>query len=130
MSGATASMSIEDVDIGVTVVHASAASSAMSAAKSTGSNMQDVEEKIGDDEDTTTTTGSTIQSTDNGGSEKNADIDIDKIYEGNKNFSMEVKLSDLKKRDTLGQGAGGCVFLMIHKPTKKKMALKVLLFAN
>lgn len=118
-------MSMDDVSIDVTVVHSHPVSAAMSgASKSGGSTMKDVEEKIGDDENESTNgTASTIQSQDN--ADGDTEIDINKIYEGNKNFSMEVKLSDLKKRETLGQGAGGFVFLMIHKPTKKKMALKV-----
>ena len=47
------------------------------------------------------------------------------IIPGNKPLgAVEVKISDLKFYEMLGQGASGCVKKVVHKPTKKYLALK------
>jgi hypothetical protein len=48
------------------------------------------------------------------------------ILKGNKMLgSDEIKLSDLAKVGSLGQGASGFVEKCVHIPTKKYIALKV-----
>lgn len=52
-----------------------------------------------------------------------------KVNPGNKPLGgVEVKVSELKFYEMLGQGAGGCVKKVVHKPTKKFMALKEISF--
>ncbi len=48
------------------------------------------------------------------------------MLKGNKQLSVEVKLSDLIRYGALGQGASGYVEKAVHKPTKKIIALKVI----
>lgn len=48
----------------------------------------------------------------------------DPVIKGNKELSVEVKLSDLVKYGDLGQGASGVVEKTVHMPTKKIIALK------
>lgn len=50
----------------------------------------------------------------------------DAVIKGNKQLSVEVKLSDLIRYGALGQGASGYVEKAVHKPTKKIIALKVI----
>ena len=50
----------------------------------------------------------------------------DPVIKGNKQLSVEVKLSDLIRYGALGQGASGYVEKAVHKPTKKIIALKVI----
>ena len=45
---------------------------------------------------------------------------------GNKQLEVEVKLSDLIRYGALGQGASGFVEKVVHTPTKKIIALKVI----
>lgn len=45
---------------------------------------------------------------------------------GNKQLEVEVKLSDLIRYGALGQGASGYVEKVVHTPTKKIIALKVI----
>ena len=57
------------------------------------------------------------------------DTDKGAITPGNKPLgSVEVKISDLKFFEMLGQGAGGCVKKVVHRPTKKFLALKEIPF--
>ncbi len=60
--------------------------------------------------------------------EENKETPIDEIMElkGNKQLSVEVKLSDLVRYGPLGQGASGFVEKAVHVPTKKIIALKVI----
>lgn len=53
---------------------------------------------------------------------------IDDLSElkGNKQLNVEVKLADLMRYGTLGQGASGFVEKAVHVPTKKIIALKVI----
>mmetsp|Transcript_42913 Transcript_42913/g.41265 ORF Transcript_42913/g.41265 Transcript_42913/m.41265 type:complete len:162 (+) Transcript_42913:160-645(+) len=48
----------------------------------------------------------------------------DPVIKGNKTLSVEVKLADLVKFGDLGQGASGTVEKTVHVPTKKIIALK------
>lgn len=48
------------------------------------------------------------------------------MIKGNKQLSVEVKLSDLIRYGALGQGASGYVEKVVHKLTKKIIALKVI----
>lgn len=50
----------------------------------------------------------------------------DPVIKGNKQLSVEVKLSDLIRYGALGQGASGYVEKAVHRPTKKIIALKVI----
>ena len=48
------------------------------------------------------------------------------VLKGNKDLSVSINLNDLKKVGTLGQGASGHVEKCFHKPTKTRIALKVI----
>lgn len=48
------------------------------------------------------------------------------ILKGNKDLDVSINLSDLKKVGALGQGASGYVEKCFHKPTKTRIALKVI----
>lgn len=48
------------------------------------------------------------------------------VIKGNKQLSIEIKLSDLVVYDALGQGASGQVAKAVHRPTKKIIALKTI----
>lgn len=50
----------------------------------------------------------------------------DPILKGNKDLDVSINLSDLKKVGALGQGASGYVEKCFHKPTKTRIALKVI----
>lgn len=50
----------------------------------------------------------------------------DAILKGNKDLDVSINLSDLKKVGVLGQGASGYVEKCFHKPTKTRIALKVI----
>eukprot|EP00352_Strombidinopsis_acuminata_P007194 CAMPEP_0176369242 /NCGR_PEP_ID=MMETSP0126-20121128/23153_1 /TAXON_ID=141414 ORGANISM="Strombidinopsis acuminatum, Strain SPMC142" /NCGR_SAMPLE_ID=MMETSP0126 /ASSEMBLY_ACC=CAM_ASM_000229 /LENGTH=65 /DNA_ID=CAMNT_0017727805 /DNA_START=722 /DNA_END=919 /DNA_ORIENTATION=- len=50
----------------------------------------------------------------------------DAIIQGNKQLEVEVKLGDLIKYGFLGQGASARVDKVVHKPTKKIIALKIM----
>jgi serine/threonine protein kinase len=50
----------------------------------------------------------------------------DTILQGNKGLDCTIKLNDLKKVGVLGQGASGYVEKCFHKPTKTRIALKMI----
>ena len=50
----------------------------------------------------------------------------DAVIPGNKKLEIEVKLADLVKYGFLGQGASARVDKVVHKPTKKIIALKIM----
>ena len=54
----------------------------------------------------------------------------DPVIRGNKQLSVEVKLSDLMKIGDLGSGASGSVEKCIHVNTTKVMALKKIPFVS
>lgn len=61
--------------------------------------------------------------------QEDVNLDIkenEQIYEGNKDLEIKIKLSDLKKVGALGQGASGYVEKCFHKPTKTRIALKMI----
>jgi cyanate lyase len=59
---------------------------------------------------------------------KQIEVAIEDLSElkGNKQLNVEVKLDDLMRYGTLGQGASGFVEKAVHVPTKKIIALKVI----
>ena len=101
-------MSIDNLNMHMTVMHLDNNNS-MSSAKSGGSYKQSSEQ------DRKKTDEEFKQYTGEG-----------PVIKGNKQLSVEVKLSDLVRYGALGQGASGYVEKAVHRPTKKIIALKVI----
>lgn len=58
--------------------------------------------------------------------EKKMEFAEDHQFFGENELGFEIKLNDLKFKRNLGAGASGYVELRLHKPTKKKIALKII----
>lgn len=111
MSTGSSHMSVDKINMQMTVMHIDTQSSYNGSMKSSinGSESSKMEEdKKFDEEDF------------------KKEIGEGPMLKGNKQLSVEVKLSDLIRYGALGQGASGYVEKAVHKPTKKIIALKVI----